>query len=164
MKPIQKPIILLIFIPILILSACATKSINTDKTLVSWVSIENMVAGGGSILTLQDGELFDGIILSKNGDSWIAGSEHDRRTPTATYDTSVVAPGLGELEQIAIVYRGDEILIYRDALLQTRYKAENIDLLNSNTNIVVFGHSHFTVVFKFISDVFDNFFPDNGCH
>ena len=142
MKPIQKPIILLIFIPILIQSACATKSINTDKTLVSWVSINNMDVNGGSILTLQDGELFDGIILSEQGDSWIAGSEHDRTT-TATNNTSVVAPGIGEIEQIAIVYMGDEILIYRDALLQTRYKAENIDLLNSNTNMVVFGSSHY---------------------
>jgi sucrose-6-phosphate hydrolase SacC (GH32 family) len=143
MKPIQKPGILLVLVPILIISACATKSFNTDKTLVSWVTIDNMVAGGGSILTLQDGELFDGIILSEQGDSWIAGREYGRRTPTATNDTSVVAPGIGKLEQIAIVYKGDEILIYRDAMLQSRYKAENIDLLNSNTNIVVFGHSHF---------------------
>ena len=142
MKLIQKPIILLIFIPILILSACATKSISTDKTLVSWVSINNMDVYGGSILTIQDGELFDGIILSEQGDSWIAGSEHDRTT-TASNKTSVVAPGIGKIEQIAIVYMGDEILIYRDAMLQTRYKAENIDLLNSNTNMVVFGSSHY---------------------
>jgi len=144
MKLIQKPDILLVLIPILVLSACATKSFNTDKTLVSWVTIDNMVAGGGSILTLQDGELFDGIILSEQGDSWIAGSEHDRSNPTATNNTSVVAPGIGEVEQIAIVYKGDEILIYRDAQLQTRYKAENIDLLNSNTNMVVFGSSNYS--------------------
>ena len=143
MKPIQRPGIFLILIPILFLSACATKSNNTDKTLVSWVIIENMDADGGSILTLQDGELFDGIILSGEGDSWIAGSEHELRTLTGTNNTSVTAPGIGEIEQIAIVYKGDEILIYRDALLQARYKAENIDLLNSNTSIVVFGHSHF---------------------
>ena len=84
MKPIQKPGIFLILIPILFLSACATKSINTDKTLVSWVIIYNLDEGGGSILTLQDGELFDGIILSGEGGSWIAGSEHDRRTLTGT--------------------------------------------------------------------------------
>ena len=143
MKPIQKPCILLVLFSILILSGCATKSLNADKTLVSWVTIDNMDAGGGSILTLQDGEHFDGIILSEQGDSWIAGSEHDRRAPVITGDTSFAAPGIGELEQIALVYKGDEIHIYRDALLQATYKAENIDLLNSNTNIVIFGPSHY---------------------
>ena len=94
MKPIQKQIILLIFIPILILPACATKSFNSDKTLVSWVSINNPGVNGGSILTLQDGELFDGILLAEQGDSWIAGSEQDRTTIATDY-TSVVAPGIG---------------------------------------------------------------------
>ncbi|MBL7113827.1 MAG: hypothetical protein ISS19_17950, partial [Bacteroidales bacterium] len=142
MKTIQKARIFLILIPILILTACTTEFFTTDKTLVSWVSINNMDVNGGSILTLQDGELFDGIILSEHGDSWIAGSEDDRST-TATDNTSLVAPGIGEFEQIAIVYKGDEILIYRDAVLQSRYKAEIIDLLNSNTNMVVFGPSHY---------------------
>ena len=143
MKPIPIPGILLILIYILFLSACATKSFNTDKTLVSWVTIDNLDANGGSILTLQDGELFDGIILSEKGESWIAGSEQDRIVPTATSDTSIVAPGIGEVEQIAIVYKGNEILIYRDAQLQATYEAENIDLINSNTNMVVFGPSHY---------------------
>ena len=143
MKPIPIPGILLILIYILFLSACATKSFNRDKTLVSWVTIDNLDANGGSILTLQDGELFDGIILSEKGESWIAGSEQDRIVPTATSDTSIVAPGIGEVEQIAIVYKGNEILIYRDAQLQSTYEAENIDLINSNTNMVVFGPSHY---------------------
>jgi len=128
---------------LLFLSACATKSTNTDKTLVSWVILDNMEADGGSILTLQDGERFDGIILSEEGDSWIAGSDHDRGTRKDSDSASIIAPGIDKIEQIAIVYQGDEIRIYRNAVLRTSYKAENIDLLNSNTNVVVFGLSHF---------------------
>jgi hypothetical protein len=64
MKPVPIPGILLFLISILVLSACTEKPFNSDKTLVSWVTIDNLDADGGSILTLQDGELFDGIILS----------------------------------------------------------------------------------------------------
>ena len=136
------PGILLFLIPIFLVSACSSRPLNSDKTLVSWVIIDKLEAGGGSILTLQDGERFDGIILSEEGHSWIAGSEQDR-TIAASDNSSAVSPGIGETEQIAIVYRGNEILIYRDAQLQATFKAESIDLMNSKTNMVVFGPSHY---------------------
>jgi beta-fructofuranosidase len=143
MKPIPIPGILLFLISILVLSACTMKPFNTDKTLVSWVTIDNLDADGGSILTLQDGELFDGIILSGETSSWIAGSEEDKRRLKVTNDSSIIAPGIGEVEQIAVVYKSNEILIYRDAVLQAQYETENINLLNSHTNMVVFGPSHY---------------------
>ena len=70
MKPIPIPGILLFLISIFVLSACTMKPFNTDKTLVSWVTIDKLDADGGSILTLQDRELFDGIILSGETGSW----------------------------------------------------------------------------------------------
>ncbi|MFC2090420.1 GH32 C-terminal domain-containing protein [Bacteroidota bacterium] len=143
MKAIPKTFTFLVLIPILVFSSCATNSNNRDKSLVSWVTIDNRDVGDGSILTLQDGEVFDGIILSEKGESWIAGSEEDKRSPKDPKGSSLIAPGIGEVEQIAIVYKGNEILIYRDAVLQVRYEAENIDLLSSNTNMVVFGSSHY---------------------
>jgi beta-fructofuranosidase len=132
-------------IPLLLLSGCISQQVNTDKTLVSWVILDDSQTDGGSILTLQDGEHFDGILLSEEGDAWIAGSENDRHALSAyDYDSgSRIAPGIGKLEQIAIVYKDEEILIYRDAVLQSRQRSENINLLNSETNIVVFGASHF---------------------
>ena len=143
MKPISIPGMLLFLIAIVVLSACTRKPYNTDKTLVSWVSIDKLEVDGGSILTLQDGEHFDGILLSGATGSWIAGSEEDNRSPKATSESPIIAPTIGELEQIAVVYKDNKILIYRDAVLQAEYKAENINLLNSQTNMVVFGPSHY---------------------
>ena len=135
---------------IFVLMACTTEPYTADKTLVSWVSIDNLDVQGGSILSLQDGEHFDGIILSEKTGRWIAGSEKGKRSPKQaknieieTKDSSLAAFEPGAFEQIAIVYRENEILIYRDAVLQAQYDAENIDLLNSNTNMVVFGPTHY---------------------
>jgi len=130
-------------IPILFLAACTVQTVNTDKTLVSWVILNDNHADGGSILTLQDGEQFDGILLSEEGESWIAGSDQNRAIMNNSDKPSIITPGIDKLEQIAIVYQGDDIRIYRDAELQSRSKSENINLLNSNTNVVVFGRSHF---------------------
>ena len=51
------------FILIALLSACSVQPDTTEKTLVSWVEILNEDVKGGSILTIQDGEQFDGIIF-----------------------------------------------------------------------------------------------------
>jgi hypothetical protein len=61
----------LIFIALL--SACTIQPDSTDKTLVSWVKIHDADVKGGSILTIQDGEQFDGIILAGQDDVvWLA--------------------------------------------------------------------------------------------
>jgi sucrose-6-phosphate hydrolase SacC (GH32 family) len=115
-------------------SACAG---STDKTLVSWVKLNKTSVKGGSILTIQDGEQFDGIILNEEG-RWVPGSDELKRTePT---DAKVRT---GKMEQIATVYKGSEIRTYRNGELVTKYTAKNIDLLSSDNNIVVFGRSHY---------------------
>ena len=115
-------------------SACAG---STDKTLVSWAKILKTTSSGGSILTLQDGEQFDGIMLDEEG-NWVLGSDEDKRTePT---DAKVRT---GKMEQIATVYKGSEIRTYRNGELVTKYTAKNIDLLSSDNNFVVFGRSHY---------------------
>ncbi|MHC4759112.1 MAG: hypothetical protein ACYTE8_10685, partial [Planctomycetota bacterium] len=69
----------------IILSILCTKGLqanptaSTDKTLVSWATVKVSRASGGSILTIQDGEQFDGIILNEEG-NWVAGSDEDKRT------------------------------------------------------------------------------------
>ncbi|MHC4070357.1 MAG: LamG-like jellyroll fold domain-containing protein, partial [Planctomycetota bacterium] len=118
----------------MVCSGCAS---STDKTLVSWVKIENSEIRGGSILTIQDGEQFDGIILNQEG-RWEAGSDKKKRTESTDAEVRT-----GKMEQIATVYKGSEICMYRDGELVTKYSAQNIDLLSSNENFVVFGRSHY---------------------
>ena len=127
---------------IALLSACSVQPDTTEKTLVSWVEILNEDVKGGSILTIQDGEQFDGIIFSnREGGTWLAGSDEDLRTEKNPENASADKATSDALEQVAIVYEGNEIRIYRDAELQTSYEAENVDLLNSESNVVVFGSS-----------------------
>jgi hypothetical protein len=37
----------------------------TDKTLVSWVCLANLTQQGGSALTIQRGDQFDGIVFGE---------------------------------------------------------------------------------------------------
>ena len=128
---------------LLLMMASAAHAASTDKTLVSWVQINTNVKGG-SILTIQDGKQFDGIIFSKKGEGkWIAGSEDLKRTQKDLSNIKQETAQSGKMVQMAIAYEGSEIRIYRDGELYTKYEAQNIDLLNSKSNFVVFGFSHY---------------------
>jgi sucrose-6-phosphate hydrolase SacC (GH32 family) len=117
---------------------------NTDKTLVAWVSLNATKDLSGSVLTIQIGDRYDGIILSREeGGKWVAGSENGNRTQIAKGIAIKESDTTGELVQLAIVYKGSEILIYRNGELKSIYPAENIDLLNNDKNFVLFGMDHF---------------------
>ena len=52
-----------------------------DKTLVSWVTLANTTQQGGSALTIQRGDLFDGIVFGETAaGKWMAGSNTYSRT------------------------------------------------------------------------------------
>ena len=121
-----------------ILTACSP---NTDKTLVSWVKLTDLRIEGGSILTIQAGEKFDGIVLGETeSGKWIAGSEDKKRSNSDLGNVKAeTEESIGKLIQMAIVYEGSEIKIYRNGELYSAYKSENIDLLSEEDNIVVFG-------------------------
>ena len=118
-----------------------TQGSNTDKTLVAWVEINDVSVRGGSILTIQSGDKFDGIVFGETEEGkWIAGSDQWNRTHK---DLSNVKPetedSQGKLIQMAVVYKGKNIRIYRNGILYSAYEAENIDLLNDDQNFVLFG-------------------------
>ena len=113
----------------------------SDKTLVSWVTLNDINVDHGSILTIQHGSQFDGIVLGEiETGKWIAGSDDFNRT---NQDMSDLVPeteeSLAEMIQMAIVYEGNEIRLYRNGKLYSKYEAENIDLLSYENNSVSFG-------------------------
>ncbi|MEE2876213.1 MAG: hypothetical protein VX822_00305, partial [Candidatus Neomarinimicrobiota bacterium] len=74
MKYLMKLSVLFIFL------SC-TQSSNVEKTLVAWVSLTDTEKMEGSVITIQNGERFDGIYFSaEDGGKWIAGSENNKRT------------------------------------------------------------------------------------
>ena len=54
---------------------------DVEKTLVSWVMMQDRNIKAGSILTLQKEDKFDGIIFAeKMDDKWMAGSDNWTRS------------------------------------------------------------------------------------
>ena len=61
-------------------SVCSAAAPRTAKTLVSWVTLDNLTQRGGSALTIQSGDRFDAIVLGeKVRGRWMAGSDYFRR-------------------------------------------------------------------------------------
>ena len=112
-----------------------------DKTLVSWVSLQSLGLRSGSVLTLQHGEEFDGIVFGETEESkWIAGSHNHARTQMELdYAEETVK---NKLIQMAVVYEADRVTLYRNGEPLTTYRAKNIDFLDGDDQAVVFGLRH----------------------
>ena len=121
----------------------AQKRAITDKTLVVWVSPANLDQLGGSALTIQNGDQFDAIVLGERArGKWMAGSDFYHRTQANQDANAAETTAPGVLVQLAIVYQGNQIHIYRNGQSYAAYKAENIDLLGPENHIAVFGLRH----------------------
>ncbi|OUW36187.1 MAG: hypothetical protein CBD35_05960, partial [Verrucomicrobia bacterium TMED175] len=114
-----------------------------DKTLVSWVHLEDERVRAGSILTLQNGSEFDGIVFGElMTGKWMAGSDNWKRSEKNQEKYSDNDAEAGPLIQMAIVYQKDLVSIFRDGKPYASHTARNIDLLNKENNFVVFGKRH----------------------
>ena len=128
---------------VLIASLCNAQTQGTDKTLVSWVTLADKNVRAGSVLTIQDGSQFDGIVFAERDvNKWMAGSNGFLRTQKDRDKSSKETADNKTMVQMAIVYKGKRISIYRNGQLYASYQAENIDLLSHKKNIVVFGLRH----------------------
>jgi len=134
----------------LILAVCLTSlpaplahAAETDKTLVAWAAPANLTQRGGSILTIQSGDRFDAVVLGElQSKKWMAGSNYFRRTFKHQDDFPAETADSETFVQIAIVYQGNSITVYRDGKLYSSHTAENIDLLTPENSIAVFGLRH----------------------
>ena len=114
-----------------------------DKTLVSWVILDDTSVQAGSILTLQSDSEFDGIVFSELMENkWMAGSDNWKRSEKNQKKYPDKNSEAGSLVQIAIVYQKNLISIFRDGKPYASYPAKNIDLLSSENNFAVFGKRH----------------------
>ncbi len=113
-----------------------------EKTLVSWVRLDEGDYRSGSVLTLQRGPLFDGIVFAELAkDRWMAGSDGFTRTQREqNYEAET--RGSGALIQMAVVYVDGNITLCRNGRPLTSYASGLIDLLQGDDQIVVFGLRH----------------------
>lgn len=86
-----------------------------DKTLVAWVAPANLTQRGGSVLTLDATDAFDGIVFGELAPAkWMAGSEFFRRTMQKQEAWPAETASPTELIQIAVTYRGQTVTTYRN--------------------------------------------------
>ena len=125
------------------LALCGAAAAGTDKTLVSWVTLANTTQQGGSALTIQQGDAFDGIVFGeKQPAKWMSGSNFYTRTQADQQANAVETADGRTLVQLAVVYTSSQTSIYRNGESYASYPANNIDLLSARDNMAVFGLRH----------------------
>jgi hypothetical protein len=116
------------------------------KTLVAWVSLDNLAQRSGSALTLQNsaGSLFDGIVYGeRTAGQWMSGSNGFVRTPVSNGGVSETVTNPGEV-MIAITYAADNsITLYRNGVLYgSSYTQGTLQNYAANASDVLLGWRH----------------------
>ena len=94
---------LIVFIFSLFFTQCNNLK-STEKTIVAWVRLTDSYNMEGSLISIQDGDRFDGIFLSsKDGFKWYPGSENNNRT-NIDMGISIDSSEIYKEFQIGIVY------------------------------------------------------------
>ncbi len=114
-----------------------------DKTLVVWAAPANLNQRGGSALTLDDlNSHFDGIIFGEIAKGkWMAGSDYHQRSQRDQKDCPAETADQNTFVQIAIVYKGNNITIYRQGREYSSYKITR-PLTFGSDSVVMFGKRH----------------------
>lgn len=95
-----------------------------DKTMVVWCTVADALQRGGGVVTLEANDRFDSIVFGECAQGrWMTGSELWKRTETDQAACSPETAGPEELLQIAAVYRGSEVSLYRNGNLYSRHHA-----------------------------------------
>ena len=114
-----------------------------DKTLVVWAAPADLKQRGGSALTLDDMKShFDGIIFGELAPGkWMAGSDYHRRSQKDQETCPAETANQNTFVQVAIVYEGKNITIYRDGKRYSSYKIGEPQTFGSGS-VVMFGKRH----------------------
>jgi beta-fructofuranosidase len=115
-----------------------------DKTLVVWVAPANLTQRGGSALTLEDGrDHFDGIVFGElTPAKWMAGSDFFRRTQKEQADFSAETADAKTFVQMAIVYAGSQITVYRNGKQYSQHTIAEEPQEYGPASIVTIGKRH----------------------
>ncbi len=116
-----------------------------DKTLVVWASPANLTQRGGSLLTLEDSQQrFDGIVFGEiAAGKWMAGSDGYNRSQRDQASSAIETADANTLVQMAIVYRGNNVTVYRDGMAYARHTIAAPQSFGADS-LVVFGLRHLT--------------------
>jgi beta-fructofuranosidase len=115
-----------------------------DKSLVVWVAPATLDQGGGSALTIDNGDgAFDAIVYGElQARRWMPGSNFWNRTGRGQERWPAETAGPGEFVQVAIVYRGREITMFRNGEPYAEYTMANPPQPFGPQAVVMFGRRH----------------------
>ena len=105
-------------------SAAAQDAI-TDKTMVVWAAPANLTQRGGSALTVDmaNPDAFDAIVFGEFApQKWMAGSTLGKRTQRNQDAYAAETAGPDDFVQMAIVYQGRHVTIYRNGETYASYE------------------------------------------
>lgn len=93
-----------------------------DKTLVAWVSLDNLEQSGVGVVSIETMPEWDGIVFGElSPKKWMAGSDWWRRSEKDQSVYPVETAGKGVPVQIAVVYKGTMITLYRNGEKYVQY-------------------------------------------
>jgi sucrose-6-phosphate hydrolase SacC (GH32 family) len=110
-----------------------------DKTLVAWVAPANLTQRGGSVLTIDDQDShFDGIVFGELSPArWMAGSDFYRRTLRDQSRCPAETTDPGTLVQVAIVYEGRLVTVYRNGKEIARHAIVQAQAFGPESAVVI---------------------------
>jgi len=129
----------LVFIFAAAATNAAPKTVITDKTLVAWVSPANLNQRGGSVLTIEKADgVFDGIVFGEIAKSkWMPGSNTYTRTKRQQKNYAAETADAKTFVQIAIVYKGRQITMYRNGREYADYTAKNAEKFGPDSKVLM---------------------------
>jgi beta-fructofuranosidase len=145
MKTLPAASLLLSAASILLADRCAADEPIIDKTLVVWAAPANLTQQGGTALTLDANGIdrFDGIVFGElEPQVWMPGSNGYTRTEKSQADWPKETAVPDEFVQIAIVYRGREVAVYRNGQPYAQYTMPGEPYAFGSQSVVMFGPRH----------------------
>ena len=115
-----------------------------DKTLVVWASPANLTQRGGSALTIDDQRGgFDGVVFGEIAPAkWMAGSDYYKRTTRDQAKAAGETAAPGTFVQLALVYHGRQITLYRDGKLYGQHTMTGEPMRFDEAAMIVIGKRH----------------------
>ena len=97
-----------------------------DKTLVAWVSPSDLDQHGAGVLTVEGAAgQFDALVLGECAlRRWMAGSDNLHRTQRGQQQNAEETAKPGEWVQLAAVYSGNTVTLYRNGARYAHYQIE----------------------------------------
>ncbi len=110
-----------------------------DKTLVAWVAPADLDQHGAGVLTVEGkGATFDSLVLGEcAARRWMVGSENLHRTQRGQQQNAPETAKPGEWVQIAAVYEGKTVTLYRNGARYAHYEVAEPMRFAAGSQVIV---------------------------